>query len=141
VQGALPLDGATGDHVFLDLGDDEYTRGRPHPMIDPSLRNRMIRAAADDATIAVLLFDVVLGYGAHANPADELADALREARQAATAARRALAFVGHVCGTDNDPQGRVAQTRSLASAGALVAESNIDAASIAARLALRLANR
>jgi len=139
--GALPLDGSADDHIFVDLGDDEYTRGRPHPMIDPSLRNTAIREASRDPAVAILLFDVVLGFGSHSSPADELADALRDAQRAAAAQGRKLASIGHVCGTDGDPQDRVAQIRTLASAGAIVTDSNIQAASIAAQLALQLAKR
>jgi len=141
VHGALPLDGSSSDHVFIDMGDDEYTRGRPHPMIDPTLRNAAIRAAADDPALAVLLFDVVLGYGAHPSPAGELADALRDAQHAAALDRRKLIPIGHVCGTEGDPQDRTAQLRTLASAGVIVADSNLHAASIAAQLAMRLAER
>ena len=139
--GALPLDGSADDHIFVDLGDDEYTRGRPHPMIDPSLRNTAIREASRDPVVAILLYDVVLGFGSHSSPADELADALRDAQRAAAAQGRKLASIGHVCGTDGDPQDRVAQIRTLASAGAIVTDSNIQAASIAAQLALQLAKR
>jgi len=141
VHGAFPLDGSTGDHVFIDMGDDEYTRGRPHPMIDPSLRNRAIREAAGDSAIAILLFDLVLGYGSHPSPADDLADALRDAQRSAALQGRKLVSIGHVCGTDGDPQDRAAQIRTLASAGAIVADSNIEAASTAAELALQLAQR
>jgi len=136
---ALPLDAARGDHVFIDLGDDEYTRGRPHPMIDPGLRNAAIRDTANDETVAIVLFDVVLGFGSHASPADELADALTDAQRTAAARGRKIVAIGHVCGTDGDPQDRDAQIRRLVSAGAIVADSNFEAASLAADLALRLA--
>lgn len=139
VHGARPLEPSSHDHVLLDLGDDEYTRGRPHPMIDPGARNAAVRAAADDAAIALLLFDVVLGYGAHASPADALADALAHAQRVAARHGRKLLAIGHVCGTDGDPQDRAAQARTLAHAGALVADSNIQAATLAADIALRLA--
>ena len=141
VHGALPLDGPTSDHVFIDMGDDEYTRGRPHPMIDPALRNLAIREAADDRAIVILLFDLVLGFGSHPSPADELADALRDAQRAAAKQGRKLVSIGHVCGTDGDPQDRNAQIRTLAAAGAIVADSNIEAATLAAQLALRLAQQ
>jgi succinyl-CoA synthetase alpha subunit len=124
-------------HLFIDLGDDDYTRGRPHPMIDPSQRNAAIRAHAADAAVAALLFDVVLGYGAHPDPAAELATALRDARAIASAQGRALALIGHVCGTDGDPQDRARQLATLAEAGAVVAASNFEAAALAAELALR----
>jgi succinyl-CoA synthetase alpha subunit len=141
VHGASPLDNAAGGHIFIDMGDDEYTRGRPHPMIDPSLRNAAMREAADDPSLAILLFDLVLGYGSHPSPADELADALRDAQRAAARHGRKLVTVGHVCGTDSDPQDRAGQIKTLASAGAIIAGSNIEAASIAAQFALHLANR
>jgi succinyl-CoA synthetase alpha subunit len=141
VHGALPLDGSSADLVFIDMGDDEYTRGRPHPMIDPSLRNLAIREASDDPAIAMLLFDLVLGFGSHPSPADDLADALRHAQRTAALQGRKLISIGHVCGTDGDPQDRAAQIRTLASAGAIVADSNIEAASSAAQLALDLAQR
>jgi hypothetical protein len=110
-------------------------------MIDPSLRNAANRDAARDAALAILLFDVVLGYGSHPSPADELAEALRDAQRTAATQGRKLVAIGHVCGTDGDPQDRAAQIRTLASAGAIVVDSNIEAASLAAELALRLAKR
>jgi FdrA protein len=137
VRGALPLDEERGAHVFIDMGDDEYTRGRPHPMIDPSLRNAAIRATADDPAIAVILFDVVLGYGAHADPTEELAQALRAAQQKAAADNRRLVMIGHVCGTDGDPQDKAVQVKRLAEAGVVLADSNIAAARLAADVALR----
>lgn len=141
VHGALPLDGRGEGNVFIDMGDDEYTRGRPHPMIDPSLRNAAVRAAAVDPTTAALLFDVVLGYGAHPDPVAELVDALREAQQAAVAQRRTLVMIGQVCGTEGDPQNKTTQVRRLAEAGVVVADSNIQAATLAAEVALRRAQR
>ena len=141
VHGAQPLDGDSGEHVLIDMGDDEYTRGRPHPMIDPALRNAAIRDAARDPATAILLFDVVLGYGAHASPADALAEALRDAQRTAALQGRKLLAIGHVCGTENDPQDRAAQLRALASTGAIVADSNFEAATLAARLAQRLAGK
>jgi hypothetical protein len=141
VHGASPLDNAAGGHVFIDMGDDEYTRGRPHPMIDPSLRNAAIREAADDPSLAILVFDLVLGYGSHPSPADDLADALRDAQRAAARQGRKLVTIGHVCGTGSDPQDRAGQIKTLASAGAIIAGSNIEAASIAAQFALHLAKR
>jgi len=138
VHGALPLDERSDDHAFIDLGDDQYTRGRPHPMIDPGPRNAAIRASARDPAIAVLLFDVVLGYGAHADPAEELAHALADAQRDATRAGRRLVAIGHVCGTDDDPQVKAEQVRKLADVGAYIAGSNVQAACIAAHAALRL---
>jgi succinyl-CoA synthetase alpha subunit len=140
-DGVLPLDGKMEGHVFVDMGDDDYTRGRPHPMIDPSLRNAAVMKEAADPATAALLFDVVLGYGSHADPANGLAAALAAGQGEARAQGRTLALIGHVCGTDGDPQDRSAQIRQVEAAGAIVAESNFQAAALAAHLAARLAQR
>lgn len=138
---ALPLDGTATDHVLIDMGDDEYTRGRPHPMIDPSLRNAAIEDAAREAVVGILLFDVVLGFGSHPSPADELASALSNAQRTAATHGRRIVAIGHVCGTDGDPQDRAAQIRTLESAGAHIVDSNIEAAYLSADGAVMLAQR
>jgi FdrA protein len=110
--------GTDGGHTFVDFGDDEYTAGRAHPMIDPSLRlEHLARAAADPAT-GVILLDVVLGHGAEADPAAELAPALAAVDQPVVIA---------VVGTDGDPQGRDRQVAALVAAGAEVHLSNAGA--------------
>ncbi|HTP72447.1 MAG TPA: acyl-CoA synthetase FdrA [Burkholderiaceae bacterium] len=136
-----PFDGHFDGHVFLDLGDDDYTRGRPHPMIDPSVRDGLVRAQGADAQVAAILFDVVLGYGAHADPAHSLAGALADAQAQASAQGRTLALIGHVCGTDGDPQDKAAQVRTLQDAGAVIVGSNIEAALLAAHVASRCGAR
>jgi FdrA protein len=125
---ALTANGDAADRI-LDLGDDEFTRGRPHPMIDPTIRNEMLRATLAEANVAVVLLDLVIGYGAHANPAGEIAQVLA----AAPAARPHV--VASVTGTEDDPQGRSAQSAALAKAGVLVAPSNAHAAALAVALA------
>jgi succinyl-CoA synthetase alpha subunit len=117
-------------HTILDLGDDDFTRGRPHPMIDPATRNERLLKEARDPETAVLLFDVVLGYGSHDNPAGGLVAAIVQARAEAQQAGRDLAFVGFLCGTDRDPQGYRQQESDLANAGVLLAESNAHAAEL-----------
>ena len=128
-------------HIFIDMGDDDYTRGRPHPMIDPALRNAAVVSHAADSATAAILVDVVLGYGSHPDPAQGLADALVAAEREAQVRGRTLALIAHVCGTDGDPQGRAAQKRKLEAAGAVVCESNFQAAMLAAALAESLAAR
>jgi succinyl-CoA synthetase alpha subunit len=124
-------------HTLVDLGDDEFTRGRPHPMIDHRLRNeRMVREAADPE-VAVILLDVVLGYGAHPDPAAEMLPAIRAARAAAARDRRELLFVGFVCGTERDPQGLARQEAALREAGMVLAASSARAARAAAAAANR----
>jgi FdrA protein len=122
-------------HTVIDLGDDAFTRGRPHPMIDQTLRRERILQEAADPEVAVILFDVVLGYGAHPDPASELAATLEEARSRAAAAGHGLALVGSVCGTAGDPQDLPRQEALLRGAGVLLAESNAQAARLAERIA------
>jgi FdrA protein len=124
-------------HTVIDLGDDAFTRGRPHPMIDQTLRKERILQEAADPEVAVILFDVVLGYGAHPDPAPELATALEQARALAAAAGGQLALVGSVCGTAGDPQDLARQEAVLRAAGVLLAESNAQAARLAAAIAAR----
>jgi succinyl-CoA synthetase alpha subunit len=132
--------GVRGDgpgHRVVDLGDDVFTLGRPHPMIDGAVRReRIVQDAADPAT-AVLLLDVVLGYGAHPDPAAELLPALETARRAARAAGRGLAIVASVTGTERDPQVRSVQVAALRGAGVVVMDSNAQAARLAALIAAR----
>ena len=123
-----------GDHTTEDLGADEYTVSRPHPMIDFRLRCEKILAAAADATTAVILLDVVLGYAAHPDPAGALVPVIREARARAAASGRTLAVVASVCGTPADPQPLTQQEEALAAAGVILAPSNALAARLAARL-------
>ena len=130
--------GGGSAHRVTDLGEDRFTVGRPHPMIDGTVRREWIEREAADPATAVLLLDVVLGYGAHADPAGELVGALTRAGDAATRAGRHLAVVASVCGTAGDPQGRGAQVETLRQAGALVMRSNAQAARLAARIARRL---
>ncbi len=116
------------EHSLVDLGDDVFTRGRPHPMIDHRLRNERLLEEAADPAVAVILFDVVLGYGSHPDPAAEMLPALRKAR------KRPVALVASVCGTDEDPQGLARQEAALREAGVLLADSNARAVMLASAL-------
>ena len=122
-------------HTLVDLGDDVFTRGRPHPMIDHRLRNERIAKEAADPETAVILLDVVLGYGSHHGPGRRDRPGHRSARGSARAtAGRELAFVGFVCGTDGDPQDLAAQEAALREAGMMLARSNAQAVRLAAGL-------
>jgi FdrA protein len=116
-------DGPTSGHAMIDFGDDELTRGRPHPMIDGSLRAEWITARAEEAAATgegfVLLLDVVLGHAASPDPARDLVPALSAARALAD-----VAVVVSLCGTDGDPQGLDRQAESFRAAGASVHLSN-----------------
>jgi FdrA protein len=124
VPGASALDGASAGHVMIDFGDDAFTRGRPHPMIEPAVRDAPLAEALADTDVGVILLDVVLGYGAHPDPAGHLAQALAGRRDGAL-------IVASVTGTDADPQPRTDQVRKLVEAGVMVADSNADAAALA----------
>lgn len=122
------------EHTVLDLGSDEFTVGRLHPMLDPSPRRHRLIHEARDAEVAVVLADVVLGYGAHPDPAAELAGAWEEAVDVARAAGRELVCVASVCGTELDPQPYAQQVERLRQAGIVVASTNAAAARLAAGL-------
>ena len=124
-----------GAREFIDFGASDYTRGRPHPIIDPSLRNAALARAGGDKGVAVVLVDVILGDGAHPDPASALAAAIGEARARARRGRRTLDVVAHVVGTDEDPQGLAAQEGKLRRAGARVCPTNRLAAELARDLA------
>jgi len=119
-------------HCAVDLGDDEFTVGRPHPMLDNDLRIRRLMQEAADPEVAAILLDVVLGYGAHPDPAGELGPAIRQARGQAAKDGRELIIVASVTGTEGDPQGLSRQVQALEEAGAVVASCNAAAARLAA---------
>jgi FdrA protein len=124
---ALGPDLRDDGHVVIDFGDDSMTQGRAHPMIDPSLRLERIAAEAADPTCGVLLLDLVLGHAAHADPAPELAAAIRSARATAEANGRMLPVVVSLTGTQSDPQGLDRCAVALREAGASVFVSNAQA--------------
>ena len=142
---ALPADSAGGlpalrgvGHAIVDLGDDAFTVGRPHPMIDPSTAAPVARRRRPPTpTCAVMLLDVVLGHAADPDPAAALAPAIRAAIDDAAARGRVLHVVISLCGTAGDPQDRQGQAERLRAAGASVYTSNASAARAAAALAGR----
>jgi FdrA protein len=133
---ALPGDLHADGHVMIDFGDDGLTQGRPHPMIDLGLRVARLRDEGADGSTGAVLLDVVLGHGAHPDPAAELAPAISGARATAAADGRDLAVVVSLCGTDGDPQGLERQGVALVAAGATVHRSNAAAARAAVALVM-----
>jgi FdrA protein len=125
-------------HTIVDLGADEFTRGRPHPMIDQRLRNDRLIQEANDPETAIILFDVVLGHGAHSAPAAAMLPAIEAAQRTAAAAGRGIVLIGSVCGTENDPQCLSRQEKQLSSVGVILAESNAAAAQLAAAVLERI---
>lgn len=126
VASNAPVPGARGSgapHRLIDLGADEFTRGRPHPMIEPALRNEHLARALRDKTVGVVLLDVVIGYGAHADPAGLIADFVRKSGKL---------VIASVTGTEDDPQVYSKQVKTLKRAGVIVAASNAQAARLVA---------
>jgi len=130
VSSNVPVPGARGlanhssaPHRLLDLGADEYTRGHPHPMIEPELRNAHLERALREKRVGVVLLDVVIGYGAHADPAGLIANVVRKSKKL---------VIASVTGTEGDPQVYSLQVKKLRAAGVLVAASNAAAARLAA---------
>ena len=121
---------STGNTI-LDLGDDLFTRGRPHPMIDHRLRNDRILKEAQDPETAVILLDVVIGYGSHGDPAGSMVASIMAAREAATRTGYSPIFITFVCGTKGDPQNLVDQEKKLRDARAVVVGSNAQAVRLA----------
>jgi FdrA protein len=138
IHSNVPLDksltvaaAAADSHLFLDLGEEEYTVGRPHPMIDPQARIEFLEKQIDDPTVAAVLLDVVLGDGAHLDPAGTLAPAIEKVTASGAV------VVAYVLGTELDPQGFATQQETLRNAGCIVTETAARAALAASAIALR----
>ncbi len=125
------------EHTMVDMGDDHYTVGRPHPMIDGTMRRQRILAEARNPEVAILLLDFILGYNASLDPVGELLGAIAEAKRAAQGRGGALTVVASVCGTDGDPQDPSAQARMLEESGVIVFRSNAKAARFCCELIKR----
>lgn len=129
IDRSLALPAPDGAHTCLDLGEEEYTKGRPHPMIDPEARIEMLREQGAAPDVAVIILDVVLGHGAHADPSAELGPVCREIT--------GPQIVVYVLGTEGDPQGYGRQRAAFEAAGCVVTETAAQASLVAAALALR----
>jgi hypothetical protein len=145
IKSNIPLAGDEGladvhrseGNTFIDMGDDYFTRGKPHPMIEPALRNQRIVADAMLADTAVMLLDVELGFGSHSGPAGVVVKAMREAQEALKArGGPELLWIASLIGTRGDPQGFSAQADKLLEAGFVVTESNIRPARLAGELVI-----
>jgi FdrA protein len=119
------------EHTFIDFGDDDFTRGRPHPMIDPSLRiERLLREAADPS-VGVIVLDFILGFGSHPDPVGVTLPAIRQAKEQAEREGRHLEILGYILGTDSDTPSLSEQTQKLAAAGVTIASSCTNAGLLA----------
>jgi succinyl-CoA synthetase alpha subunit len=121
-------------HTIIDLGADEFTRGKPHPMIDFSTRNKRIIQEAEDKETAVILLDLVLGYGANLNPIPEIIPVISKAKHLAAEKNREIPIVCSVTGTDEDPQNRGRVVEELKNAGVIVCGSNAEASKLCKRI-------
>jgi FdrA protein len=134
----LPDSLVSQGHTILDLGEDEFTVGRLHPMMDNDLRIRRLLQEAEDPEVAVILLDVVLGFGAHPDPAGELAPYIQKACNTAKKSTRHLEVIAVVVGTEEDPQGLEAQIKQLQDVAVHVETSNDSAVRYAGRIAQAL---
>ena len=132
INKAWAMPAPEGSHQCLDLGEEEYTRGRPHPMIDPEARIELLGQHARDPQVAVIILDVVLGHGSDPDPARTLAPACRSAM-----ADGGPQIVAYVLGTDQDPQGFAGQREALVQAGCIVTPTAARASLVAAAIATR----
>ncbi len=114
-------------HTVIDLGEDEFTQGQPHPMIDPRTRQKRILEEAKDPEVAVILLDIVIGYGSNEDMAGALAPYIKEAKELAEKDGRYLSVVASICGTKDDPQNLDEQQKKLEEVGVVVMPSNVQA--------------
>jgi len=129
-----------GGHVVIDLGDDVYTQGKPHPMIAPQNRAAFIKELAHDPLAGVVLLDFVLGYGAHDDMVGETLSSIIEVQELARIVGREVRFIATICGTQGDHQGFAEQKAALEKAGVIVAPNNASAVATAlASIGLTLA--
>ena len=117
-------------NTCIDFGDDEFTVGKPHPMIDPVARVERLLQDAQDDEMAVVLMDFVLGYGSHKDPVGEMLPSIIEAKKTMMERGKYLSIIGYVCGTDKDPQGFTQSKKRLEEAGVIVMPSNAQAVKI-----------
>jgi len=122
------------DTDVIDLGDDEYCVGKPHPMIDGTTRKSVILKRAAEESTAVIIFDVVLGFGSHENPAADISEAIVQAKKD----NPQVVFVGHVCGVAGDFQGLEKSEKILKDAGVILLPTNAQASRVAAQIANRM---
>jgi FdrA protein len=118
-------------HTFIDFGDDDFTRGRPHPMIDPALRIARLLQEAKDPSVGVIVMDFILGFGAHTDPVGVTLPAILQSKALAASEGRHLEILGYVLGTEDDQPSLSEQTRKLAEAGVTIASSCTNAGLLA----------
>ena len=126
------------EHTCVDFGDDDFTKGRPHPMIDPTVRVEQLEVEGKDKEVAVMLMDFVLGYGAHEDPVGEMLEAIKEAKSLKASQGGNLVVIASICGTENDPQDLEKSKKDLEDAGVIVMPSNVQAVKLAGLMINRI---
>ncbi len=126
------------ENTIIDLGEDEFTVGKPHPMIDPSARVERMKQEGADESVAVVLMDMVLGYGSHEDPAGEMIESINEAKESMTSNGGHLTVVASVCGTEGDPQDLEATEQKLKDAGVILMPSNAQAVKFVDKIMKRI---
>lgn len=125
-------------NTVIDFGDDEFTVGKPHPMIDPVSRAERLVQDAEDDEMAVVMMDFVLGYGSHKDPVGEMLPAIFEAKMKMKNRGKHLTIIGYICGTDKDPQDFGESKKRLSDAGVIVMPSNAQATRLAGLILNRI---
>jgi FdrA protein len=120
----LPNSSQSLKNSIVDLGEEQFTLGRAHPMIDPTVRQLRLVEEAKDPEVSAIMLDIMLGYGSHSDPAGAMSESISKARAIAHNDSRSLPILAHVCGTEQDPQRRSDQIRKLQSMGATVFPTN-----------------
>lgn len=133
-EDVLPVGAASHDHALIDTGSDEFTRGRAHPMIDPTIRNQRLVEEAADSETAVILLDFVLGFGSHEDPVGAAKESIQEAQRIASENGRHLEIVAYVLGTDKDPQNKTEQVAKLRELDVRVVDNVIQLGEVALQL-------
>lgn len=120
-------------NTILDMGEDEYTVGKPHPMINSSSRNEQLLKEAEDESVGIIIADIELGYGANDFAADELGETIKQIKTM----RSDLVFIVVICGSKQDYQDYNLKKNLLIMSGAIVVNSNAQGV----RLAIELSKR
>lgn len=121
-------------HTIVDLGEDVFTVGRPHPMIDPSIRSERVLKEAEDPEVAVILLDIVLGYSSHEDPVGAILESLVQAKMRAERRGGYLSVVASIVGTEKDFQNMKDQREKLERIGCIVMPSNVQASMLAIKI-------
>lgn len=125
-------------NTVIDLGEDEFTVGKPHPMIDPSSRAERMKNEGEDEEVAIILMDMVLGYGAHNDPAGEMIDSIKYAKEIVASKGGHLTVIASICGTEGDPQNYEETEKKLKESGVIIMPSNSQAVQLASKIMQRL---